>query len=67
MYCGASCSKFVTVASLPDLVARGIVDQAFPELLKIAKVSAALLGPMDQALLGRVIEPGSTVGIRIEP
>jgi aspartokinase-like uncharacterized kinase len=56
-----------TVASLPDLVARGIVDQALPAFLKIAKVPGALLGPMDQALLGRVIDPGSTIGIRIEP
>ena len=55
-----------TVSS-PELIARGIVDQAFPGFLKIAKVPAALLGPTDQALLGGVIEPGSSIGIRIDP
>jgi hypothetical protein len=55
-----------TVSS-PELIARGIVDKAFATFLKIAKVPAALLGPTDQALLGRVIEPGPTIGIRIDP
>jgi dihydroneopterin aldolase len=56
-----------TAVSLPELIAGGIVDQAFAEFLKIAGIPAALLRPTDHALLGRVIEPGSTVGIRIEP
>ena len=52
---------------LPELIAGGIVDQAFATFLNGAKIPAALLGPTDQALLGRVIEPGPTVGIRIDP
>ena len=56
-----------TAVPLAELIADGIVDQAFATFLKTAKVPAALLGPADQALLGRVIEPGSTGGIRIEP
>jgi 5-(aminomethyl)-3-furanmethanol phosphate kinase len=55
-----------TVSS-PELIARGIVDKAFAKFLKAAKVPAALLGPTDQALLGRVIGPGPTIGIRIDP
>jgi len=55
-----------TVSS-PELIARGIVDQAFPGFLKIAKVPAALLGPTDHALLGGVIERGSSIGVRIDP
>jgi dihydroneopterin aldolase len=56
-----------TAVSLPELIARGIVDKAFAQFLKTAGIPAALLGPTDQALLGGVIEPGSTIGIRIEP
>lgn len=56
-----------TAVSLPELIARGIVDQAFAGFLNGAKVPAAVLGPTDQALLGKVMEPGSIVGVRIAP
>jgi 5-(aminomethyl)-3-furanmethanol phosphate kinase len=53
--------------SLPELIARGIIDRAFAEFLKAAKVPAALLGPTDQALLGGIIAPEPAVGIPIDP
>jgi dihydroneopterin aldolase len=56
-----------TAVRLPELIARGIVDQAFAGFLNSAGIPAALLGPTDQALLGEVVEPGSTIGIRIDP
>ena len=56
-----------TAVALPELIARGIVDPAFATFLKAAGIPAALLGPTDQALLGGVIEPGSSIGIRIDP
>jgi dihydroneopterin aldolase len=56
-----------TAVSLPELISGGIVDQAFATFLKTAGIPAALLGPTDQALLGGVIEPGTTIGIRIDP
>jgi aspartokinase-like uncharacterized kinase len=55
-----------TVSS-PELIARGIVDQAFSEFLNAAKVPAAVLGPTDQALLGSIIKNGSAAGTRIDP
>ena len=56
-----------TAVRLPELIAGGIVDQAFAEFLDSAKVPAAVLGPADRALLGQVMEPGSIVGVRIAP
>ena len=55
-----------TVSS-PELIARDIVDKAFAKFLETARVPAVLLGPTDQALLGGVIGPGPTIGIRIDP
>jgi 5-(aminomethyl)-3-furanmethanol phosphate kinase len=54
-----------TVA-LPELIARGIVDQAFAKFLQAAKVPAALLGPADHTLLAEIIKRGSAAGTRID-
>jgi 5-(aminomethyl)-3-furanmethanol phosphate kinase len=54
-----------TVSS-PELIARGIVDQAFAEFLKAAKVPAAVLGPADHTLLAEIIKRGSAAGTRID-
>jgi dihydroneopterin aldolase len=50
---------------LPDLIARGIIDEAFPAFLNGQK--AAVLGPTDQALLDTIIRGGSAIGTRIDP
>jgi aspartokinase-like uncharacterized kinase len=52
-------------ARLPDLIARGIIDEAFPAFLNGQK--AAVLGPTDQALLDTIIRGGSAIGTRIDP
>jgi aspartokinase-like uncharacterized kinase len=54
-----------TVSS-PELIARGIVDQAFAAFLKSAKVPAAVLGPADHTLLAEIIRRGATAGTRID-
>ena len=54
-------------ARLPDLIARGIVDDAFAEFLNAAKVPAAVLGPADQTLLDAIVKGGSAGGTRIHP
>ena len=59
-------SPDATVSS-PELIARGIVDPAFPAFLNRAKVSATVLGPADQVLLGGIIKSGSAAGTRIDP
>jgi 5-(aminomethyl)-3-furanmethanol phosphate kinase len=56
----------VTISS-PELIARGIVDQAFSEFLNAARIPAAVLGPTDQTLLGSIIKTGSAAGTRIDP
>jgi dihydroneopterin aldolase len=56
-----------TAVSLPELIARGIVDPAFSAFLNGAKVPAAVLGPADQALLGPIVKTGSAAGTRIDP
>jgi aspartokinase-like uncharacterized kinase len=53
-------------ARLPELIARGIIDAAFPAFLNRANVPAAVLGPADQALLGAIIKHGSAAGTRID-
>ena len=52
---------------LPDLIARGIVDPAFAAFLDSQNVPAAVLGPMDQALLDAIVKGGSAGGTRIDP
>jgi aspartokinase-like uncharacterized kinase len=54
------------MAALPDLIARGIVDQAFAEFLKTANIPAAVLGPADHTRLAEIIKRGSAAGTRID-
>ena len=63
----ATVSSPEATVSSPELIARGIVDPAFPAFLNRAKVSATVLGPADQALLGSIIKSGSAAGTRIDP
>jgi dihydroneopterin aldolase len=41
-----------------DLVAMGVIDEAFPQYLQKAAVSASLLGPADHAILATAIRCG---------
>jgi len=42
-----------------DLVAMGVVDEAFPQYLRKAAVSASLVGPADHAILAAAIRCGA--------
>ena len=54
-----------TTIRLADLIARGIIDKAFADLLK--NVPAAVLGPADQGSLATIIACGAAAGTRIDP
>jgi len=49
-----------------DLVAMGVVDQAFPQYLRKSAVSASLVGPADHAILAAAIRCGTPAGFPIE-
>ena len=49
-----------------DLVAMGVVDEAFPQYLRKAAVSASLVGPADHAILAAAIRCGTPAGFPIE-
>ena len=49
-----------------DLVAMGIVDEAFPQYLRKAAVSASLVGPADHAILAAAIRCGTPAGFAIK-
>jgi 5-(aminomethyl)-3-furanmethanol phosphate kinase len=49
-----------------DLVAMGVVDEAFPQYLRKAAVSASLVGPADHAILAAAIRCGTVVGFPIQ-
>lgn len=49
-----------------DLVAMGVVDQAFPQYLRKAAVSASLVGPADHAILAAAIRCGTPAGFPIK-
>jgi len=49
-----------------DLVAMGVVDEAFPQYLRKAAVSASLVGPADHAILAAAIRCGTPAGFPIK-
>jgi aspartokinase-like uncharacterized kinase len=49
-----------------DLVAMGVVDEAFPQYLQKAAVSASLVGPSDHAILAAAIRCGTPAGFPIK-
>jgi dihydroneopterin aldolase len=49
-----------------DLVAKGVVDEAFPQYLRKAAVSASLVGPADHAILAAAIRCGTPAGFPIK-
>jgi 5-(aminomethyl)-3-furanmethanol phosphate kinase len=49
-----------------DLVDMGVVDEAFPEYLRKAAVSASLVGPADHAILTAAIRCGTPAGFPIK-
>jgi dihydroneopterin aldolase len=49
-----------------DLAAMGIVDEAFPQYLRKAAVSASLVGPADHAILAAAIRAGTPAGFPIK-
>ena len=49
-----------------DLVAMGVVDEAFPQYLRKAAVSASLVGPADHATLAAAIRCGTPAGFPIK-
>lgn len=49
-----------------DLVAMGVVDQAFPQYLRKAAVSASLVGAADHAILAAAIRCGTPAGFPIK-
>jgi dihydroneopterin aldolase len=49
-----------------DLVAMGVVDEAFPQYLRNAAVTASLVGPADHAILAAAIRCGAPVGFPIK-
>jgi 5-(aminomethyl)-3-furanmethanol phosphate kinase len=53
-------------AALKDLIATGLVDEAFARYLKESAAAAFLLGPSDHEAAGSAIRAGATVGIPVE-
>jgi 5-(aminomethyl)-3-furanmethanol phosphate kinase len=49
-----------------DLVAMGVVDEAFPQYLRKAAISASLVGPADHAILAAAIRRGTPAGFPIK-
>jgi len=52
-------------ARVPELVARGIVDAAFPRFLPASRIATFVLGPADHATMPEIIS-GKSTGTRIE-
>ncbi|MFL5028633.1 MAG: dihydroneopterin aldolase [Xanthobacteraceae bacterium] len=52
--------------SARDLVARGLVDPAFPAFLEASGAAASVAGPADHAQAAAAIRSGSPCGIRIQ-
>jgi 5-(aminomethyl)-3-furanmethanol phosphate kinase len=52
---------------IADLVARGLVDPAFPRFLEASGAEAYIAGPAEHATFAAAVEAGSMVGVRIEP
>jgi len=53
------------IVRAPELVARGIVDAAFPRFLQAGRIPAFILGPADHATMTEIIS-GKSTGTRIE-
>jgi 5-(aminomethyl)-3-furanmethanol phosphate kinase len=53
-------------AALKDLIAAGIVDEAFPRHLKESAAAAFILGPCDYTAAISAIRSGATAGIPVE-
>ena len=49
-----------------NLVAKGVVDEAFPQYLRKAAVSASLVGSADHAILAAAIRCGAAAGFPIK-
>jgi dihydroneopterin aldolase len=49
-----------------DLVAMGVIDEAFPQYLQKVAVSASLVGPADHAILATAIRCGTPAGFPIK-
>jgi dihydroneopterin aldolase len=49
-----------------DLVAMGVIDEAFPQYLRKAAVSASLVRPVDHTILAAAIRCGTPVGFSIK-
>jgi 5-(aminomethyl)-3-furanmethanol phosphate kinase len=49
-----------------NLVAMGVVDEAFPQYLRKAAVTASLVGPADHAILAAAIRCGAPAGFPIK-
>jgi 5-(aminomethyl)-3-furanmethanol phosphate kinase len=58
-------APFVDPVSADDLVARDIVDPAFPRMLGAADIEAYVTGPSDHAGAAAAIRTGATTGARI--
>jgi 5-(aminomethyl)-3-furanmethanol phosphate kinase len=54
-----------TSVSVNDLVARGVVDPAFPRFLAASGATASLAGPAEYATAAAAIRSGSAAGTRI--
>ena len=49
-----------------DLVAMGLVDEAFPQYLRMSSISASIVGPGDHAAVVAAIRCGASAGISIK-
>ncbi len=49
-----------------DLVAMGVVDEAFPQYLRKAAICASLVGPTDHTILAAAIRSGTPPGFSIK-
>jgi 5-(aminomethyl)-3-furanmethanol phosphate kinase len=61
-HAGSLCSP----ARCEDLVAMGLVDEAFPRYLRMSSISASIVGPGEHAALATAIRRGASPGFAIE-
>jgi dihydroneopterin aldolase len=61
-HAGSPCSP----ARCEDLVAMGLVDEAFPRYFRMSSISASIVGPGEHAALVAAIRRGASPGFSIE-
>jgi 5-(aminomethyl)-3-furanmethanol phosphate kinase len=59
-------SQFSGAEKCEDLVAEGVIDQAFPRYLRKAAIPASILGPSEHAALVAAIRCGRAVGFQLK-